>query len=194
MAKAAQSALQLDRVEWIPLYQAVHRAGPQASSDQRERMLELLLEPEPQQLINRIEIERGGASYMVDTLRLLQQQRSSDTFFLLLGTDAFEGFSRWKEPQQILKLCHLAVLSRPGYRLPPDAPVADSVQVDEQSLPANRFGKIYTLEFAALNVSSTEVRQALQDCAFDTLKQSLSPPVLNYIQEQGLYSGRPRNH
>lgn len=186
VAQAARSELQLNRVEFVPVHQPVHRAAMLASSEQRLAMLELMLDSRPGLAINPVEIERDAPSYSVSTLENLTQQRPGVQWFWLLGTDAFNAFESWYRPQRILELCHLVVMSRPGYSLP-DSVLPQNRVLSREQLWRQRAGGIYALEFAALDVSSTRVRADLQKQDAAALQQALSAPVLDYIHQKRLY-------
>jgi len=108
-ALEVQQQLGLDQVLFVPCYQPVHRVLPQASAEQRSTMIELAIENQPSFKLEKTEIERGGPSYMVDTLASLKQRKPETSLVLMMGTDTFAQFHRWHDWQGILQLANLAI-------------------------------------------------------------------------------------
>ncbi len=113
-ARIAKDALSLDRVLFIPTNIPPHKALPEntASPEARCEMVRLLIENEPWAELDTMEIDRGGASYTVDTLRELKG-RCDDELFLIVGTDMLMSFDRiWRGAETIVDLAVLAVCAR----------------------------------------------------------------------------------
>ena len=183
IAIQAVSRLPLAQVQFMPCALPVHRDQPHASARQRCAMIDMVLAEHPELALNTIEIDRAGPSYTVDSL--LQIQRHSEApLALLLGTDAFNGFAGWKQPQQILELAHLVVCIRPGVEVDPslfpERRVDSAERLQEQSA-----GAILLFEADAIDCSSSEVRAALADG--DIPRQWLHSAVADYIQTHHLY-------
>jgi nicotinate-nucleotide adenylyltransferase len=185
-----QEALGLQQVRFLPLNQAVHRPQPEASAAQRLQMLRLAITDQPGFVADASELQRGGASYMLDTLLHLRQQLGADTpLGLLLGTDAFNDFLSWREPQQVADLCHLLLMTRPGYQLPQQGELAEFVAQRLCQDPAELSGpggRIYLQPVTQLAISATEIRQRVGQRR--SLSCLLPPAVAEYIRQQGLYS------
>ncbi len=146
-------------------------------------MIDMVLAGHPELVLNTLEIDRAGPSYTIDSL--LQIRRHGDQpLALLLGTDAFNGFAGWKQPQQILELAHLVVCIRPGVEVDPtlfpERRVDAAHQLQEQAA-----GAILLLEADAIDCSSSEVRAAL--AKGDIPRQWLHSAVADYIQTHHLY-------
>ena len=181
--------LGLDRVHLIPLSGAVHRDQPKASAEHRFSMIEKAVENTPFLVADDREIRRGGDSFMVDTLTSLHTDYPDQSLCLLLGTDAFNGFDRWRDPEQILQLANLVVLKRPGYSVPSDSALAELVKDhacdDLGSLQSSAAGKIFFLEVTQLDIASSEIREKVtQDQQANFL---LPNSTLKYIQKHQLY-------
>ena len=185
----AYEQLGLDRVHLIPLSGAVHRDQPKASAEHRFSMIEKAVENTPFLVADDREIRRGGDSFMVDTLASLHTDYPDQSLCLLLGTDAFNGFDRWRDPEQILQLANLVVLKRPGYSVPSDSALAGLVKDhacdDLGSLQSSAAGKIFFLEVTQLDIASSEIREKVtQDQQANFL---LPNSTLKYIQKHQLY-------
>ena len=188
IALDAAEVLGLREVRLLPLGQAVHREQPRATAQQRLAMLRLAVEGHPQFIVDDREIARGGPSYMVDTLASLRAEHPDTPLCLLLGGDAFAGFARWRDPERILQLAHLAVLTRPDEPLSDD-PVLAALTADRlrppEALAAYPHGGLTRIEATQLAIASSDIRARIatgRDPSF-----LLPDPVLGYIREQGLY-------
>lgn len=119
--------------------------------------------------VSRIEIDREGPSYTVDTMRDLVQHFPDASFWLIVGMDALMDFPGWREPEGILKLARLLVVPRPG----------------EWSIPAALEPYCDVLPFAKTELSSTEVRRRL--AAGEPVELIVPPPVMDIIRDRKLY-------
>lgn len=184
-ALEVQQQLELDQVLFVPCYQPVHRALPQGSAEQRSTMIELAIENQPSFKLEKIEIERGGPSYMVDTLASLKQRKPDVSLVLMMGTDAFAQFHRWQNWQGILQLANLAIMHRPGELLPSEGEVGKIYKSHQATRLTEMSGQIVDIAVTQLEISSTMVRQQIKDGK--SADYLLPPNVLAFIQKQGLY-------
>ncbi len=115
IAEEAREALGLERVLLVPASSPPHKPGrPVTVAEHRLAMVELAIAGNPAFAVSRIEVERGGASYSVDTLEALRSEGVDQPWFIL-SAEALAGFPDWREPDRILALCRLAVVPRGGY-------------------------------------------------------------------------------
>lgn len=189
IALDAIAALDLARVHLIPLAHAVHREQPTLAAAQRLQLLQLAVAGHPELFADDREIRRTGPSYMVDTLESLRQELPDTPLCLMVGSDAFNGFSRWRQPERILELANLVVLQRPDIA-PPSDPEALALLAGRQSssldLAASAAGRIAFLEVTQLAISSSDIRariKAGQSPAF-----LMPPAVCQKVVEQGWYA------
>jgi len=184
LAEQALKRLSLDEVQFLPCANPVHRSQPMASAINRLQMLELAIAGQSGFRVNTIELDRGGPSYMVDSLRQLRADNKNASLCLMLGVDAFNAIQSWKSPDQILKLANLLVCRRPG------------IELDESIYPAHHFsspailqrdqsGCILPLDIEENPCSSTQVRALLARKEF--AGNCLAPSVINYINQHHLY-------
>lgn len=174
-AQCARQDLRLDRVLFIPTNIPPHKHLPEGSATtaQRCEMVRLLIAPYDWAEFSGIEVERGGASYTVDTLRLLAAPGRE--LFLILGTDMLLTLDTgWREPQEICRLCTLAVYARNAGE---DALLAEKKASIEQKYGA----KVCLIRHEPLPVSSTELR------AGGDLDRLTPPAVAEYIRRHQLY-------
>jgi nicotinate-nucleotide adenylyltransferase len=178
-----QQALGLSQIKLIPLSDPPHRNAPTSTPQQRLDLLRAAVEDEPLLTIDTRELERGGKSYTVDTLLTLTAEQPDETFCLLLGSDAFNGFPLWKEPNQILSLCHLVVMQRPGENDPTH--YQDRITHNPSNLSTKASGLILPLSVTQLEISATQIRKLLQHGK--SPRYLLPDPVLQQILEKKLY-------
>jgi nicotinate-nucleotide adenylyltransferase len=183
IASQVVQLLGLQQLQFMPCAQPVHRDLPHASNEQRCRMIELALRGCETMRLNRLELERDGPSYSVDSLREMRQQTSSG-LLLVLGADAFNGFGSWKAPSEILSLAHLVVCGRPGFSI--DTTLFAEHQVGSAlELLKRDAGAILPLPIEAMDCSSSLVRAEL--LRGNTPRQYLPAAVADYIDEHNLY-------
>src|SRR4051812_30302718 len=114
-AQEAIVQLELDRVVFVPFGEAPHREleqdpGPAA----RVEMCERAISGDERFDLSRIEVDREGPSYTVDTLRQLSEG-NDDELFLILGGDQAANLPRWREPEEVLQLATVAAVERTGF-------------------------------------------------------------------------------
>ena len=204
LARAARSTFHLDRVLFVPAGIPPHKQNqPLTPSHHRLEMLRLALSGEPGFEISKVEIERGGVSYSVDTLDALQQKRPGAELSLIMGADTFQDIDTWKQFDRLLETCHVLVASRPGVPLEDvfadiEALFPKLPYVYQLSQPGDR-KRVYTCEETRRRialfaippepVSSTEIRDALQ--RGKPVKKMLPPDVEGYIMTHRLYQTHP---
>src|SRR5262245_12095606 len=98
MAEAAAMKFHLERLLFVPARLSPHKTAPPADARHRVAMLALAASGRPDWSISLAELEREAPSYTVETLRDLAARSLHEELWVLMGTDALAGFSRWKEP------------------------------------------------------------------------------------------------
>jgi nicotinate-nucleotide adenylyltransferase len=115
VAVDALERLALDRIVLIPAGTQPLKAGEiSASASERLAMTRLLAGDDPRFEVDPIEIDRGGLSFMVDTLEALSERWPGAELFLLTGADVLGTFHRWRDPERVRALATLAILTRDG--------------------------------------------------------------------------------
>jgi nicotinate-nucleotide adenylyltransferase len=116
LAQEAHARLGLDEVLMMPMARAPHREiEPEPGAQVRLRMVELAVQGDVRLNACPLEVDRGGRSYTVDTLRTLRDRGPADERFLILGGDAAAGLPSWREPEEVLRLATIAVAEREGW-------------------------------------------------------------------------------
>jgi nicotinate-nucleotide adenylyltransferase len=192
LARACHKVAMLDEVWFMPTaIQPLKHGGPAASSSDRIEMLRLAIESfatdssEPgRSSVNTpfnwrvctLEIDRGGYSYTIDTLRQIHEELPESRLFFLMGADAVRDVPNWKEPAEIFRLATPLVVGRAGE--PPTELSAIQPLCPAESQPLQ-------VEMQPIAVSSSEIRRRI--AAGETLEGLVPQAVASYIAARGLY-------
>lgn len=174
LAKAALRELRLDEVQLIPAADPWQRPPLAASGQQRLDMLALAIAGEPGLSVNPIEIQRGGPTYTIDTVRALP---GGARYVWLLGADQLRNFCTWRDWADIAARVELAVADRPGS--PAEAPSALQDRLRELGRPLRR------LPFAPMPVSASDIRHRL--ARGESAAGLVPDAALDYIRTHRLY-------
>lgn len=170
IGRAALAQADLDRVLFVVACVPPHKQDQtDASAEDRYAIVEAALASEPGMEASRVELDRDGVSYTADTLETLHEQHPGAELFLIIGMDSLIDLPRWREPDRILKLARLLVVPRPG----------------EWHAPAELDGKYDVLDFAPVDVSSTDVRARI--ASGQGLDGALPDAAVKLIRKKGLY-------
>jgi nicotinate-nucleotide adenylyltransferase len=182
---AAQDALEafaLDRVLFVPCAQPPHKpAAVMASAADRRAMLELALEDNPRFELCALELDRGGVSYTVDTLRALRTQHPDDALVFIIGADTLPELHTWRAMDEILALAEIVTLARPG--TPPerwsDAAIGLPPPWPERLRARLAHGH-------AVEISSSDIRRRLAERR--EIRYFVPPRVEQYLQARRMYA------
>jgi nicotinate-nucleotide adenylyltransferase len=184
VARHAREELGLEHVLLVPASTAPYKSAGGGGPDGRDpgprhrlQMCRLAAIGERGLSVSALEIDRGGLSYTVDTLRSIHASNPNAQLTLILGADTAATLSSWREPAQLLELAHLAVAARAGAARRRVLDVLARNGVD---------GGVSFLEMPAIEVSSSMVRRRVADG--QAIDELVGPPVAAYIAEQGLYA------
>jgi nicotinate-nucleotide adenylyltransferase len=195
-AEEAREQLGLAAVLFIPAADPPHKARRITAAAHRLAMVRLATAGNPGFRVSTLEIERGGRSYTVDTLRALRARLPARTALtLLVGLDAFRDIGTWKEYRALFGLADLAVWSRPpdSIRTPrallPVAAQRDFCYGPDQKTLRHRTGNhIRFLTVTALDISASAVRLRLRRGL--SIRYLVPPAVERYLRRHGLYTRR----
>jgi nicotinate-nucleotide adenylyltransferase len=165
-------------VVFVPVGQAPHReiAG-EPGAEVRLTMCEHAVAGDARFGVSRIELDRPGLSYTVDTLRELRAQRADDEFFFIMGGDQAMALPEWHEPREFLGLATPAVVERADHRREEITSVVRSICGDDRAV---------FLDMPRIDVSSTLIRE--RAAAGLPIRYLVPDKVANYIGAQSLYS------
>jgi nicotinate-nucleotide adenylyltransferase len=155
--------LSLKEVRFIPSATPPHRWQPTASPQQRLAMVKLAISDTPVFMVDDREYHRDGASYTIDTLKSIRNEIGSDeSLCMIIGFDAFQTFTQWRDWKGILKLTHIVVSSRPGYD---QHEIEDWVKPyhcnNPKELNKKSSGLLYFANVTQLNISATFIRDQI---------------------------------
>lgn len=182
----------IEKVFLLPNHVPPHRPQPQATSQQRLVMVELAIKDHPLFAIDSRELEKNSPSYTIETLISLRQERGAEQpLAFIIGQDSLLSINTWHKWQQLLDNCHLLVCARPGYATRFSEPAMQSWLEQHQThnpedLLRQANGLIFLADTPLVDISATQIRTRLSHG--DPCRDLLPPRVLNYIQQQGLYS------
>lgn len=166
----------LEQVWLMPNAHPPHRQEPHASADDRSRMVELAVVGQPQLVASRLEVERGGISFTIDTVRELGERFPGQRFELLLGADVAEHVEHWHRAGELLAQAWFVIFNRPGSRL--DDRAIERLGFDRQR---TRIVHLRTPDIAAHAIRARlAAAQAIDDL--------VPPAVAEYIRSHHLYA------
>jgi len=185
VAREAFLQLALDELRFIPAAQPPLREVPVATAAQRAEMVRVAIQDEPGFMLDTRELDRGGTSYMVDTLASLRSELEDASLCLLIGQDQFAQIEHWHRWKELLELCHLVVLNRPGATamdIPDWARACITASEEWRKLSA---GKLVFLAIQPQDISATRIRERL--AAGESVDQWLPLAVRDFIKSRHLY-------
>ena len=185
VAEEVRATLDLAEMVFVPTGQPPHKQGEIVTAAQhRFAMLELAMASNPHFSISRIELDRPGPSYTVETLRLLREQWGRQTaLYFIIGWDSLEELTTWYDPAGILQqLTYLVVVHRPGHQ-----EVPGYREHLEERLPGIK-QRLLTMPAPQLDISATDLR--LRVAEGRPIKYQTPEAVEHYIAQHGLYRQR----
>ena len=177
LARVALIELRLDELLWVPAGQPWQKRRHLTSAEDREAMLRLAIAGEPRFKLSRVELERQGPSYTIDTVRELQAARPGAQWFLIIGQDQYAGFHTWNGWQELLGLVTLAIADRPDARRTVDPQVQAAAHA--------------AVALPMMDVSSTDIRGRVTQG--QRIADLVPEPVARYIARHHLYQD-PQDH
>ncbi len=170
-ASEVQQQFQLDEVIFVPTGQPWMKSTV-TEGEHRYLMTVIATAANPRFTVSRVDIDRKGPTYTVDTLRDLRRQYPDDDLFFITGADAVTQILEWKDIDEIWSFAELVAVSRPGHRL------------SVNGLPPDR---VHSLEVPALSISSTDCRMRVHQGW--PVWYLVPDGVVQYIGKHGLYRG-----
>lgn len=179
LAETAREQLSLDEVWFLPVGQPPHKeTQPSATAEQRAHMVQLAIRSNPFFHLETVDLDRPPPHTTVTLLPLLRAAHPESKMWLLLGADSLRDLGDWRRPEEIIRLCRLAALGRPGVSL--------DWEVLEKKVPGVG-SAVDLLSGPVFAVSSTEIRRRTGDDR--TLRYLVPEAVRDYILKDLLYRG-----
>lgn len=174
-ASEVQSAFDLDEVVFVPTGQPWQKSSRDvAPAEHRYLMTVIATASNPRFTVSRVDIDRTGPTYTIDTLRDLSAQRPGVELFFITGADALAQILSWKDSGEIFDLAHFIGVTRPGHTL------------DDAGLPQDR---VSLMEVPAMAISSTDCRVRI--VKGEPVWYLVPDGVVQYIGKYGLYRQDP---
>ena len=179
---AAAEAFGLDRVLLLPCSVSPFKIGASglAAGQDRLEMVRLSVAGDPLFEPCALDLERGGISYAVDSVRALRGQFPEDRLSFIIGGDALRELCHWHEIDEMLTLCDVITVARPGLEAPPEEGAQAFPEVVRERLLAR------LIRGRLCEVSSTEIRRRIAEGR--SIRYLVSPAVEAYIRDRGLYA------
>lgn len=178
LIQTAKDCLVLDQVILVPARMSPFKQHhtEMASAEDRLAMCRLAAEAMPNCSVDSCELERGGVSYTIDTVRYFRQQYPAAELVLLMGSDMFLSFCHWYRWQEILQNAGLGVVSREA---------DDRAALETQQQFLLQYGKIFLCCADVYTISSTKIRENCKNQI--DFSCYLPEKVVQYIISHGLY-------
>ena len=165
---------QFEKVIFIPSLNPPHKTKRIISPvNLRVEMLKSAIDSNPHFEISEIEIQRGGTSFTLDTIQSYKKEFNiaRNEIYFLMGSDSLGEFHTWKDPQKILKECHVIVALRPGFK--------------PSSIPNWILHNIQFANIPQFEVSSSTIRNRWK--GNKTIRYMVTQPVWEFINSHNLF-------
>lgn len=170
-ASEVASLFHLDEVIFVPTGEPWQKGTRQVSpAEHRYLMTVIATASNPRFRVSRVDIDRGGTTYTVDTINDVAAQHPGDELFFITGADALAQILSWKDADQLLRMAQFVGVTRPGYELSDEHLPVDSVTLQE---------------VPALAISSTDCRARVR--RGEPVWYLVPDGVVQYIAKHGLY-------
>lgn len=182
LARAARSSLGLDQILFVPAARPPHKLDrPISPASDRLAMVELAIDVEPATVVSRLELERSGPSYTVDTVIALLEAAARDDrsvdLTVILSAESFADLPDWHAADRLVELAMIGVAPRPGHPLPEPTALADR-------LPG-LVGRLAVIHAILPDISASAIRARV--AAGKPIDHLVPPRVAAYIEEHHLY-------
>ena len=177
LAQEALTQLGLDRVVLMPYGEPSHRVlDDDPGADVRLTLCELAVAGDERFAVSRVEVDRGGPVYTVDTLRELGASSPDDSFHLLLGGDQAASLRSWRSPEELLRLAVVAVAERDEWR---------RAEIVERLGPLCSEGRLRFFDMPRIDISSSMIR--LRAHAGRPIRYLVPDKVADHMEAHSLY-------
>jgi nicotinate-nucleotide adenylyltransferase len=174
-ASEVQSWFDLDEVVFVPTGQPWQKSDRDVSpAEDRYLMTVVATASNPRFSVSRVDIDRGGPTYTVDTLRDLAREYPGAELYFITGGDALAQILTWRNADEVFKLAHFVGCTRPGHQI---------TELTLEGLPRER---VTIVEIPALAISSTECRARVR--SGEPVWYLVPDGVVQYIAKRSLYA------
>ncbi|MFL6090431.1 MAG: nicotinate-nucleotide adenylyltransferase [Aeromicrobium sp.] len=173
-ASEVRSRFDLDEVIFVPTGAPWQKSDRQVTAaEHRYLMTVIATAANPHFTVSRVDIDRDGPTYTIDTLRELHVSLPDTELYFITGADALQQILGWRDHGELFELAHFVGVTRPGHPMTPD--ILDGLPEDRVTL----------MEIPALAISSTDCRERVR--ADEPVWYLVPDGVVQYIGKHGLY-------
>jgi nicotinate-nucleotide adenylyltransferase len=166
IAKEIKEFLGLDKVFCVPTNIPPHKQVAEIGSKHRLNMTKLMINGEVDFEVLDLELEKGGVSYTIDTVKLLKDKFPQDEFYLIVGSDLANSFSSWKNFEELKEIVKIVVAQREEYLL-------------------EKKDDFITVNITQVPISSSQIRGMIKEG--EDIKSFVKAEILEYIEANKLY-------
>jgi nicotinate-nucleotide adenylyltransferase len=181
LAQHAYEELNLTRVLFVPAGVPPHKTNTRTPVDDRITMLKMAIEGNDHFELSRVEVDRPGPHYTIDTVRIIQRQNPDAELFFIMGGDVYRDLPNWDRPQEMFATCKLAVavMRRPGFGNP-------DLRLDmHNNVIPDLAENALLLSSPLVEFSSTDIVDRLAQGR--SIRYMVPDDILEYIFSHGLY-------
>lgn len=183
LAQHAFDELELTKVLFVLAGEPPHKGGTRTATMHRIQMLELAIADDKRFELSRVDVDRPGPHYTIDTIRIIQAQQPDAELFFIMGGDVYRDLPNWDRPQEMFATCKLAVavMRRPGFGSSPDL----RLDMHKDTIPDLEKNALL-LSSPLVEFSSTDISQRIQHKK--SVRYMVPDVVIDYIATHSLYS------
>lgn len=172
-AEQVREGLGYDKILFVPAARPPHKSQPDlVSAEHRYQMVLLATADNPYFEVSRIELERAGPSYTIQTIKALQPIYGKETELAwIIGADSLIEYKIWKDFNDVLAQCTMIVTTRPNYKL--------------DSVPLEIRNRVVTFQITGSDISATEIRERVRNNI--SIRYLVPESVVTYINQHRLY-------
>lgn len=183
-AEEVRQGFGLERVVFVPSGRPPHKRAEEVTSPEHRYLMTLLATSDnPYFRVSRMEIDRQGPSYTLDSLRHLKQVSGPEkAFYFITGLDAILEIKKWKGYDKLFDLADFIAVTRPGYSVQ----ALNDLGAD---LGEGQSSKIHPFPVTLLAIASTEIRRRVREGK--SIKYLVPDSVMEYVEKERLYLADP---
>lgn len=179
LAAAAKEEFALNKIIFLPSGKPPHKDQEIADKEDRYNMVKLAVKGNPDYSISRLELDREGYSYAVDTFNILKKDLGMRVkLFYIMGLDSINEILSWKKPLELFKLCEFIVGTRPSTRIRTFKRLVKFPPLEKE------VDKIHLIELKE-DISASDIRQKIKKGK--SVEKIVPKTVLDYIKKKGIY-------
>lgn len=186
-AEEVRQGFGLERVIFVPAGRPPHKQASEVTPPEHRYLMTLLATADhPHFEVSRVEIDRDGPSYTLDTLRYLRSIFSPEkALYFITGLDAILEIHTWMDYRELFQLADFIAVTRPGYNV-------EALRNLQEILGDELFSRIHPFPVTLLAISSRDIRRRVREGR--SIRYLVPDPVMKYIEKERLYLSEPEKH